>query len=301
MDTQAGNSRKMLKLLIVVWIVLWAAPSFAQTPVRPALFVVRDADSAIYLFGTVHVRRPGSDWGGAAAQAALAESDEVWTEIDIDPDAAARSQSIIMRLGMAPADQPLSSRLTEAENRRLNALLARLRVPRAMIEPMQPWFAGITLSIIPMVQAGYDPDAGVDQMIDTAAEAAGKRMRSFETLEQQLNFMAELSAEAQHEMLLEAIDQGDKGAAELDSMSAAWESGDVNTLEALVVEDTRKNYPELYGVLIRARNDAWMEVLRRELDGAGVDFIAVGAGHIVGRDGLVAQFRARGFTVERVE
>jgi uncharacterized protein YbaP (TraB family) len=152
-----------------------------------------------------------------------------------------------------------------------------------------------------MVQAGYDPDAGVDQMIDTAAEAAGKRMRSFETLEQQLNFMAELSAEAQHEMLLEAIDQGDKGAAELDSMSAAWESGDVNTLEALVVEDTRKNYPELYGVLIRARNDAWMEVLRRELDGAGVDFIAVGAGHIVGRDGLVAQFRARGFTVERVE
>jgi len=288
-------------LLSFVLALFCAAPALAQTPVRPALFVVRDADSALYLFGTVHVRRPGSDWSGPGAQAALADSDEVWTEIDLDPNAAARSQAIIMRLGMAPADRPLSSRLNEAENGRLNALLAQLRVPRGMIEPMQPWFAAITLSIIPMVQAGYDPNAGIDQMIDNAAEAAGKRMRSFETLEQQLNFMAGLSEEAQREMLLDAIDQGDKGAAEFDGMSAAWERGDLAVLEALVVEDTRKNYPELYGVLIRNRNDAWMQVLTHELDGAGVDFIAVGAGHIVGRDGLVAQFRARGFNVERLE
>lgn len=288
-------------LFACVVALFCAAPAFAQTPVRPALFVVRDADSAIYLFGTVHVRRPGSGWGGPAAQAALFESDEVWTEIDIDPDAGARSQAIIMRLGMAPRDLPLSRRLSEAENRRLDALLAQLRLPRAMIEPMQPWFAGITLSIIPMMQAGYDPNAGVDQMIDTAAEAAGKRMRAFETLEQQLNFMAGLSEAAQREMLLDAIDQGAKGAEELDGMSAAWETGDLDALEELVVEDTRKNYPELYGLLIRARNDAWMDVLTQELNGSGVDFVAVGAGHIVGRDGLVAQFRARGFTVERVE
>lgn len=288
-------------LFSFVLALFCAAPAFAQSPVRPALFVVRDADSAIYLFGTVHVRRPGSHWGGPAAQAALAESDEVWTEIDIDPDAATHSQATIMRLGMAPANQPLSTRLNAAENRRLDALLAQLRVPRAMIEPMQPWFAGITLSIIPMVQSGYDPNAGVDQAIDSAAEAAGKRMRSFETLEQQLNFMAGLSAEAQREMLLDAIDQGGKGAEEFDGMSVAWETGDLDALEALVVEDTRKNYPELYGVLIKGRNDAWMDVLTQELNGAGVDFIAVGAGHIVGRDGLVAQFRARGFRVERVE
>lgn len=288
-------------LFSFVLALFCAAPAFAQTPVRPALFVVRDADSAIYLFGTIHVRRPGSDWGGQAAHAALAESGEVWTEIDIDPDAAARSQAVIMRLGMAPADQPLSSHLSDAENRRLDTLLAQLHVPRAVIEPMQPWFAGITLSIIPMMQAGYDPNVGVDQMIDRAAEAAGKRMRAFETLEQQLSFMAGLSREAQREMLLDAVDQGGKGAEEFDGMSAAWETGDLDTLEALVVEDTRKNYPELYGVLIRDRNDAWMDVLTQELGGAGVDFIAVGAGHIVGRDGLVAQFRALGFQVERVE
>ena len=286
-------------LLSLVLALFCAAPAFAQAPVRPALFVVRDADSAIYLFGTIHVRRPGSDWGGPAAHAAVTESDEVWTEIDID--GSTPSQAVILRLGMAPADQPLSSRLNDAQNRRLNALATQLRIPRAMLEPMQPWFAAITLSMIPMVQAGYDPNAGVDQMIDRAAEAAGKRMRSFETLEQQLNFMAGLSEEAQREMLLDAIDAGAKGAEEFDGMSAAWETGDLATLEALVVEDTRKNYPELYNVLIRQRNDAWMDVLTQELNGAGVDFIAVGAGHIVGRDGLVAQFRARGFEVERVE
>lgn len=288
-------------LFSFVLALFCAAPAFAQTPVRPALFVVRDADSAIYLFGTIHVRRPGSDWGGPAAHAALAESDEVWTEIEIDPAAGANAQAIILRLGMAPADQPLSSRLSEAQNQRLGALATQLSIPRAMLEPMRPWFAAITLSLIPMLQAGYDPDSGVDQMIDRAAEAAGKRMRSFETLEQQLTFMAGLSEEAQREMLLDAIDQGSKGAEAFDGMSAAWEAGDLDTLEALVVEDTRKNYPELYDVLIKRRNDVWMDVLTQELRGSGVDFIAVGAGHIVGRDGLVAQFRARGFRVQRVE
>nr|MBP6688803.1 TraB/GumN family protein [Hyphomonadaceae bacterium] len=80
----------------------------------------------------------------------------------------------------------------------------------------------------------------------------------------------------------------------------AWEHGDERALEHAVVEETRTDYPELYQMLFVDRNNAWMAELSREMEGSGVDFIAVGAGHIIGRDGLVAQFRARGYRVERV-
>jgi uncharacterized protein YbaP (TraB family) len=63
----------------------------------------------------------------------------------------------------------------------------------------------------------------------------------------------------------------------------------------------REEYPELYDGLFARRNAAWIEMLLNELDGAGVDFVAVGAGHLLGEDGLVAQLRARGVRVERVE
>lgn len=275
------------------------APSAAGGE-HPALFVVRDDDSTMYLYGTVHVRPQGSPWGGPNAEAALAESEEVWTEIEISPRADAQAQALVLEHGVAPADRPLSSWLTEDENARLNALVANLGVPPAMIESMKPWLASLTLSVLPIVQAGYDPNAGVDRAIDAAAEAQGKTMRALETVEEQIGFLSGFSEEIQHAMLIDAIDNAEQGAELIDGMSQAWERGDMQTLEALVVDQTRADYPELYQVIFVDRNNAWMETLTAELEGSGVDFVAVGAGHLIGEDGLVEQMRARGYTVERV-
>lgn len=278
-----------------------AAPAATQAAdIHPALFVARDADSTLYLFGTVHVRRPGTPWGGANAQAALQSADEVWTELEISPEADAQAQAMMMRLGAAPADRPLSSWLNEDENRRFSELTQRLGVPAANFERMRPWLAALTLSVMPMLQAGYDPEAGVDRAIDAAADAAGKRRRAFETAEQQIGFLANLSPEMQREMLLDTINETEAGPEQLDELTSAWESGDLPKLQRYVVDDMRRLYPELYQALFVRRNAAWVETLMHELDGSGVDFVAVGAGHLVGRDGLVEQLRARGVRVERV-
>lgn len=284
---------------------LLVSPACARTPeqstsVEPALFVARDADSTIYLFGTVHVRRPGAEWGGANAQAALASAQEVWTEIEISPDADAQAQALVAQLGMQPPGQTLSSVLTPEENARFEALTRRLGVPAANFQQMKPWLASITLSIIPMMQAGYDPQSGVDRAIDAFGDANGKRMRWFETLDEQLGFLSGLSPEMQRQMLVETISETEKGPAQLDAMSRAWETADLETLERLVIDETREGYPELYQVIFVQRNNAWMDVLMQEMQGSGVDFVAVGAGHLLGDDGLVAQLRARGVTVERV-
>ncbi len=265
----------------------------------PALYVVRDADSTMYLYGTVHVRRAGADWGDADVRDALASADEVWLEIDISPEADQRAQAIAMQLGAAPPDRPLSSWLSEEENARLDALTQRLGVPRATLETMQPWLAGLTLSIIPIMQAGYNPASGVDRAIDAFAETNGKPLRAFETVEEQMGFFANLDAETQREILLEAIEEAEQGPEQIGTMTAAWERGDLDALERLVVDDTRDEYPEVYQALFVARNNAWIDVLVRELEGAGVDFVAVGAGHLLGDDGLVEQLRARGYTVDR--
>ncbi len=302
---------KLRAALLAVSVLALVAPARADQPaaptpapvlteVEPALFAVRDANSTIYLFGTVHIRRPGSQWGGANARAALAESDEVWTELEITDDAQARAQVLVLQLGMAPSDQPLSGLLTAEENAKLTALLQRLNAPPAMFERMRPWLAAITLSMMPMLQAGYETAAGVDNAIDAAADALGKRTRAFESIEQQIGFLANLSPEVQRQMLVDSLEQTEMGAEQVDTLSRAWEQGDIETLERLVVEDTRQDYPDVYRVLFADRNNAWMDVLTRELDGSGVDFVAVGAGHMLGPDGLIEQFRARGLSVERV-
>lgn len=271
----------------------------APTPVRPALFVARDADSSIYLFGTVHIRRPGSDWGGPAAQAALAEADEIWTEMDVSDASQRDIQALIISQGMASPDRPLSSYLNKAEREELAAAIARFNGSPEMFERMRPWLAGMMLSVLPMMQQGYEADAGVDRAV--AAAAGDAQPRTFETAADQIGFFAQLSDEAQREFLLDGIRGANEDASEMDALSDAWARGDLSVLERMALGDFRRDYPELFGVLFTRRNEAWVTTLMRELDGSGVDFVAVGAAHMLGEGGLVELLRARGVTVERVE
>ncbi len=285
---------------------LLALGACATTPARegygsaPALYVARDHDSTLYLYGTIHLRRAGEPWGAPHVEAALNEADTVWTETEISSEAEARAQGVALRLGMAPSDRPLSSWLTEEEQARLAALNERLGLPPAALEPMRPWLASLTLSIIPMLQAGYDPQAGVDRAIAAWTQTNGREARWFETAEEQIGFFAGLSDEAAREMLIYSINEAE-GARELvDAMSSAWEVGDMETLEGLIINEMREDFPEAYEALFTRRNAAWVEVLMQEMQGSGVDFVAVGAGHLVGAESVIEMLRARGVSVERV-
>jgi uncharacterized protein YbaP (TraB family) len=172
--------------------------------------------------------------------------------------------------------------------------------PAGALEQFQPWLAGLTLSLVPVIRAGYDPNSGVDRAVDAFGDANGKTMRAFETVEEQLGFFADMSPEAQREMLREAIAQEPEAAAIMGHLTQAWERGDIETLNELVIDEARLNYPEMYDVIFVRRNNAWMRTLVGELNGAGVDFVAVGAGHLLGEHGLVAQLRYRGYVVEAV-
>lgn len=298
----------MFKYLTAAAIVLLGllSSACAQGPqasaerITPLLYAVRDDDSTLYLYGTVHVRPRGADWGNARVRAAIDEAGEVWTELLMNPESDQQIQVLALQLGSAEAGRPLSSWLTPEENASLNALTTRLGIPQGGLEPFKPWLAALTLTVLPLTQAGYDPESGVDRSIDAYSDNAGKTMRALETAEMQLNFFASMDEEVQREMLREAISESENISAMIGELSTAWERGNERALERSVVEETRTEYPELYRMLFLDRNNAWMQQLTHEMDGAGVDFVAVGAGHIIGRDGLVAQFRARGYRVERV-
>ena len=268
-------------------------------PPQPAVWAIRDADSTMYFFGAIHLRKRGAPWGGPVAERALGQAARVWTEVEIDPARDAEVQTVVGRYGFDPV-HPLSSRMTPARIAQMHAAAAGIGMAPAALDAMKPWLASLTLTVVPMIQAGYDPQSGVDRTIDRLAEASGKTMRWFETGEEQIRFLAGMSDPLQVAMLNESLDDVGKGTGDLTRMEAAWEVGDDATLARDMVADMRREYPELYNVMLKNRNAAWTEVLSREMAGSGVDFIAVGAAHLVGPDSVLAMMRARGFAVERI-
>lgn len=263
----------------------------------PALWVIRDADSTLYLFGTVHVLRPTTAWGSARVDAAFAGADQIWFEVS-NPDDQAAIIPLIQQHGLSP-DRPLSSLLTAEEMTDLNAAATAAGLPAAQLNIFRPWFAGLTLAVAPLVKAGYDPQSGVEQILKARADAAGKPVHGFETLDKQIGILAGMSEADQLAFLRSALEAYDDATVELDQMVDAWAAGDLSALERITVEEMRADSPAVYQALLVQRNTDWAGQIQTLLAGSGTAFIAVGAAHLAGEDSVQEILKDRGVAVAR--
>ncbi|MGH7123912.1 MAG: TraB/GumN family protein, partial [Stellaceae bacterium] len=118
--------------------------------------------------------------------------------------------------------------------------------------------------------------------------------------EQQMHFFADLPEARQVEMLRAVLDEVASGTAEVEEIMAAWEKADLATIDKDMNQDEAEKYPDLHAVLIVDRNLAWAAKIADWLKaGKGVTFLAVGAGHLVGRDSVQEVLKARGISVVR--
>lgn len=262
----------------------------------PALWVIRDADSTIYLFGTVHVLRPDTPWGSARVDQALASADELWLEVANVDDVAAIAP-LIQAYGLSP-DRPLSSQLTPDEMADLDAAARTIGASGAQLDRMRPWLAAMTLSMAPLVKAGYDPQSGVELVLKGRAGTADTPVRGLETLEQQITILATLPEVTQLAYLRSTLETFDEAGTELDSMVSGWARGDLGEMEASMADEMKAQSIYLYDALLVRRNADWAEQIDTLLDGSGTQFIAVGSGHLVGEDSVIAMLRERGIEVQ---
>lgn len=275
-----------------------AAPA-APAPIQgegPALWVVRDADSTLYLFGSVHVLRPTTGWSSPRVEAAFDSASDIWFEIS-NPDDQAAIMPLIQQRGLSP-ETPLSSRLTPQENAELDAAAQAMGASAAQLQPMKPWLAALSLSVAPLIKAGYDPKSGVELVLKARAEAAGKPIHGFETIDKQIGILAGLPDDVQLAFLRETLKDYENAATKLDEMVEAWARGDVATLDRVTVTEMKEASPALYQAVLVDRNTDWANQIQTLLEGSGTAFIAVGAAHLTGDDSVQAILQKRGVTVE---
>jgi uncharacterized protein YbaP (TraB family) len=169
----------------------------------------------------------------------------------------------------------------------------------AQVQPLRPWLAGVLLSTLPLVKAGYDPNSGVEHVIKTEMVAAGKPVQGFETAEQQIRYLADVPPATELEFLKSSLSEGQKAVAMIDDLVAAWGAGDEARLEALLNGEIKDKYPDLYRRLIVERNVRFAAKIAELAKGQGVVFVAVGAGHLVGPDSVQADLAKLGVASAR--
>ncbi len=313
MKTAHVARRSLPECLRLAWggllLALALAAFPAPAPAEPPMWVVRDADSTIYLFGTVHLLDPSITWRTPRVMGALEEARQLWVEVDIPPGGELALGMTMLQKAMSP-DKPLSSRLTEGERTQLRKLLERApngAVMGAAIEMTRPWFATVMLGVVPLMSAGYDAESGADTVLMRLAREKGLEIRGLETAEQQIDWLAGGTDEEQlaalKALLAMTDEELDAATRSMDEAVRAWMKGDIKPLAAYIEgvrtgEDATSGAMS-YDVLFARRNENWAGQLEALLKGAGVAFVAVGGGHLVGPDSVQQRLAARGIKAEK--
>ena len=291
--------------LIAPLALLLATPACARTtpaPVariaHPALWVVRDADTTIYLFGTIHVLQPGIKWFGGGVKKAFDSSGQVVLEI-LTPDPATMT-ALVKEKGYAHDGKTLTDRLPESKRPAFARAMASVGLPATAFDPLEPWFAATNLELIPLQKLGYDLSNGPEQIITRASKDAGKKMNQLESAQEQLAFFDGLSMPAQIAFLSSTVDEMPTLEKTVKAMVDDWARGDPDALGKLLNDDMTAS-PEIEKVLLVDRNKRWADWIDNRLKQPGTVFIAVGAGHLAGGNSVIEQLKAHHLKAVRVK
>ncbi|MCF8708345.1 TraB/GumN family protein [Rhizorhapis sp. SPR117] len=263
----------------------------------PALWVVKDEDTSIYLFGTVHVLKPGTVWFDDEIGEAFDKSDKLVTEI-IEPEAGSMTAKVAS-LAIDLDGPPLSEKLDADAKAKYLAAMTTVGIPYQALERYKPWMVGITLAIAPLGKLGYDAELGADKVLNAAAKAAGKSIGALETPEQQLGFFNGLPEDQQIAFLNATVDGLPDVDKDFGELVNDWSAGNPEGL-ADKMNESLEATPELAETLLFQRNQNWAGQIKTMLDTPGTIFIAVGAGHLAGEKSVQDYLKALGIQATRV-
>lgn len=263
----------------------------------PALWVIKDEDTTIYLFGTVHILKPGMSWFDEAVKESFDASDELVIEM-IKPEPSVMAK-IVSELAIDKTGVPLRDKLTAEDRADYEATLTKFDLPVAAFDPLDPWFASVNLSLIPLMRNGYAADQGVEDELLSHAKARAIKITGLETPEQQLGFFDNLPEDVQIRFLNFTVDTIDDSANSMEQMVAEWANANIDALGELMNAGLEDKI--LYDTLLVNRNISWAQWVDQRMTEPGTVFLAVGAGHLAGESSLQALLTKKGFVVERIE
>jgi len=291
------NAFRMRLLALVAGLVFAGFGAAGAAQARPPVWIVRDADSELVIFGSVHLLPKGLDWRPPALAQAVTRADDVWFELPIDPSTEMETMQLASQLGVLPPDQSLFKLLSQRETARLLRVAKAYGVDPALLARFRPWLAEVALSGAAYKRAGAGSDDGVEKAVAAAVPPTAIR-RAFETPREQIDILAGASMAEQLASLSQTLEEMEQQPDAYADLVRAWMAGDLKALDREALVPLRKASPSLFRRLVSDRSARWTQLLDQRLHGQGRTVVVVGMGHLIGPEGVPARLRALGYRVE---
>lgn len=274
-----------------------AATAYAADE-RLMLWEIRGARSSVYLYGSVHVCRPECY---PLDRTVLQHFDaSPVLAVELDP-ARADTRSKLMSAALLPTRERLSERLAPEDRAMLSSVLESLGISEAVIDTYQPWMVTTLIAVMSAQRLGYEASLGVDVWLMQRAASQGKPVVELETVERQIRALSGGSTSEQLDALKRSLGmvRDGRSASYLADLVSAWRSGNIQRIGELTLEGTPADSSLIAG-LLDERNVEMVQRLDRWLRDGQQAFVAIGAAHMSGPNGIPALLRKRGYKVQQL-
>jgi uncharacterized protein YbaP (TraB family) len=287
---------RLLRTAAVAIASLAAVIAPLRAAAEPALWMVKDADSTIYLIGTVHILPSGTPWRSKKIERAIEESSELWLEIADVSSMGAQIMATFSMFGQGVSfGPPLSKRLSPQDFESLQRAAAQTGFTVSQLDHLRPWLAGMLIGAgASAAEGGKQTVPGVDVQLQRRFNARNQPIHGFETIDSQIKVFSTLPEKAELGFLLDTIKGTDASGEDLPALVKTWIAGDTAGIAATVNRPMLAASPALYEALIARRNAGFADGIEKLLQGKGTAIVAIGAAHLAGPDSVQAYLATKG-------
>jgi uncharacterized protein YbaP (TraB family) len=299
MKKQTIKLSVLFSLVVILLGTVFPKDSLSQ-PKKSFLWKVHSKTNTVYVLGSIHYLKKEMYPLSERIEKAFDQSDILGIEANVDNINKMDAQKLVesaLYSGDERLEKHLSPEVYELVKKKFTELGGSLETANRY----RPWFLALTLASIEIVKLGFDPDHGIDRhFLSKAAEK--KKIVELESLEYQINLFSTLSEKDQELFLLYTLRDIKVLEQELGKLIKAWTTGDKKGIELIMTKSIQedKRLTPIYEKLVLERNRKMVSRIEEYLKKKQTFFVVVGAGHLVGGQGIIELLKGKGFSVEQL-
>ncbi|HQI00380.1 MAG TPA: TraB/GumN family protein [Deltaproteobacteria bacterium] len=285
--------KKILLTACSLVFILSSAASAGQGS-HAFLWSVATPKGSVYLLGSAHVPGIDADKLDKRIVRAYQKSRRVVFEADLQEMADKSVQKALFANGTYQGKETLKGNISKETYELLMKRLKGAGIPPSRFETYKPWLCAVSLSGVELKRLGYDPKSGIEARFYTEAKKDGKETVFLETSRSQINLLSRKLKDRQEELLKQAMEELDVVKSRSADIVKAWKSGDAKAMDA-ITSISLDEYPEIRRALFDERNAAWVSSIEKQMKKDGDTLVIVGAGHLVGEEGILSLLQKKGY------
>ncbi len=286
------NKKNPLYILFFLFVV-----SIHSVQAASPVWKIVKGNQQLFIGGTIHILSEADYPLPPAFENAYNQSAILVFETDMQKIQTPEVQQFMLRELSYSDGRNLKTVLNEKTYQSLEQHFSQRGIPMADLIGFKPGMIAITMTILEVQRLGLF-GMGVDEFYTLKALNDNKQLGQLETPQEQISFISDMGVGRENELIEYSIHDIKELPHMLQSMKAAWLKGDNNKLKELAITPIKKEFPKIYNTMFVKRNNTWIPKIEAMLKTKEIEFILVGAAHLVGNDGLLSQLASKGYIIQ---